>query len=136
MSNLKKRIDYIESEKEWLDDRISEIFAKYRKIYGISGNGVYDWELWGETLEINQDVSCRGCHDTWRHNLPSEYLYAEDYESLIRRDFQNEQREKEEEKEREQALKAERRKEKARQREEKDKTEYERLKAKFEGDGS
>jgi len=127
MSNLKERIDHIESEKEWLDDHISEIFAKYREIYGISGNGVYDWELWSKTLVINQDVSCRGCHDTWRHDLPLEYLYSEDYESLIRRDFEKHQQEEKIRKDEEEEAR-----EKAR--EERDKKDYERLKKKFEGD--
>lgn len=98
MSELKKRIEHIENEKEWLDGRIDDIFAKYREIYEIRGNGVYDWELQGKTLVISQDVSCRGCHDTERRELPAEYLYSEDYEFLIKRDFEKYQQEEKERK--------------------------------------
>lgn len=137
MSNLKERIDYIESEKEWLENRVSSIFSKYCQVYGINeAHGVDSWEIWGDKLEIIQNVSCRGCYDVWKRSLPAEYLYSDDYNSLIERDFQNQQREEEEEKERERVLKAQRREEKAQQREEKDIAEYERLKQKFEGDGS
>lgn len=137
MSNLKERIDHIESEKEWLENRVSSIFSKYCQVYGIDEvYGVDSWEIWGDKLEIVQNVSCRGCYDVWKRSLPVEYLYSDDYESLIERDFQNQQKEEEEEKDRERALKAQRREEKAQRREEKDRAEYERLKQKFEGDVS
>lgn len=137
MSNLKERIDNIESEKEWLDDRISDIFSKYCQVYDINESyGVDSWEIWGNKLEIIQNVSCRGCYDVEKRTLPLEYLYSDDYKNLIERDFQNLQREKEEEKEKERTLKDQRRKEKAQQREEKDRSEYERLKQKFEGEES
>lgn len=137
MSNLKERIDHIESENEWLENRVSSIFSKYCQVYSINeAYGVDSWEIWDDKIEIIQNVSCRGCYDVEKRSLPVEYLYSDDYESLIERDFQNEQKEKEQEKEREQALKAQRREEKAQLREEKDRAEYKRLKQKFEGDGS
>lgn len=137
MSNLKERIDHIESEKEWLENRISDIFSTYCQVYDINEvHGVDSWEIWGDKIEIFQNVSCRGCYDVWKRSLPLEYLYSDDYRSLIERDLQNQQREEEEEKERERILKAQRREEKTQLREEKDRAEYERLKQKFEGDGS
>lgn len=137
MSKLKERIDHIESEKEWLENRVSSIFSKYCQVYGINeAYGVDSWEIWGDKIEIIQNVSCRGCYDVERRSLPVEYFYSDDYKSLIERDFQNQQKEKEKEKEREQVLRDRRREEKAQRREEKDIAEYERLKQKFEGDGS
>lgn len=94
MSNLKERIDHIESEKEWLDDRIGRIFVKYCEIYGIHLRyGVRDYELWYSSLDITQDTSCMGCSNSEQHKLPIEYLYAEDYESLIKKDLEKHQQE-------------------------------------------
>ncbi len=99
MSNLKERIEHIEREKEWLDGRVREIFTKYCEIYGIFlAHGIDSWEIWGNALDIRQDITCRGCYDTESHTLPVEYLYTEDYEPLIKRDFEKHQQEEKERK--------------------------------------
>lgn len=128
MTSIKERIDHIMKEQEWLENRMSSIFSSYCQIYGIrEAYGVDSWEIWSDKLEIIQDTTCKGCYDCDRHNLPLKYLYSDDYESLIKQDFIEEQKRKEDEK---QAKK----KEQIRNREEKERETYQRLKAKFEGE--
>lgn len=64
--------------KDWLDDRVSEVFTDYCEIFGIQrAYGVENYHLNSSVLVITQDITSYSCHDTEDHILPIEYLYLE-----------------------------------------------------------
>jgi len=68
---------------------VSTFFSTWCRISGsFAAYGVESWHLWGETLHIVQDTSCRGCHDTARHSFPRSWLIAQgtEREALIQAD--------------------------------------------------
>lgn len=67
-------IDLAVGAKEWIDEYVSEVFADYRKAFGIRMGGIDKWFLDGEMLDIDQkDYYDRGS-DNYR--LPVTYFYT------------------------------------------------------------
>ena len=128
MTNIEERIDHFLTEQEWLNERIDRIFEMYCKIFDIHrAYGVESWEIYGNHLTIIQDTSCMGCYNNESHSLPIEYLYNENYEELMKRDYDEKLLKKKEAQKQE----AERR---AVEREKNERATYERLRSKFEGE--
>lgn len=66
------------SAKEWIDEEVGALFATWCKISGThAAYGVESWSLYGDSLRIVQDTSCRGCHDTTSHDFPRAWLIAQ-----------------------------------------------------------
>lgn len=81
--------------REWADEQVSIFFSAWCRIAGVhEAYGVeswQSWQSWGSTLNIVQDTSCRGCHDSKRHSFPLAWFLAtgEERERLIRDDVQS-----------------------------------------------
>ena len=79
--HVKSRVARALVIKEWLDNRITEVFTDYCNTFGIHrayGVESYDIGAWGsDDLRIVQDITRRGCYDTTVHNMPTEYLYLD-----------------------------------------------------------
>jgi hypothetical protein len=84
--HVENRIDRILVLKEWLDNRVAEVFTDYCNTFGIHrAYGVESYQIggWGgDDLRIVQDTSARGCHNSEYHALPVQYLYLERPERL------------------------------------------------------
>jgi hypothetical protein len=77
-------IDMAMDAREWLDERVTDVFGDYCNAFGFHmAYGVESWSFNGSTLDIVQDISCRGCHDTASHSISSRYLYAERDDRLV-----------------------------------------------------
>lgn len=80
---VKKRVERILAMKEWLDDRVSQVFHDYCGVFDIHpAYGVESFTVGNVNLQIVQDISCRGCYDTTRRTLLVEYLYLEQPDRL------------------------------------------------------
>jgi hypothetical protein len=83
----KNRISRVLVLKGWLDSLVSGVFSDYCEIFDIHrAYGVQSYHIEYDSLDIIQDISCRGCYDTQSHSLPIEYLYldGDDRRELMR----------------------------------------------------
>lgn len=63
--------------KEWADEQVAEFFVTWCRLSGThAAYGVESWRIWGSDLQLVQDTSRRGCHDTKSHTFPLAWLLA------------------------------------------------------------
>ena len=61
-------VDLAETAKDWLDGKVAEFFADYCNIFGIhQAYGVEKYWIYGDSILIRQDISCRGCYNSEDH---------------------------------------------------------------------
>lgn len=65
------------SAREWADEQVRDLFQEWCELTGYDlAYGVESWQVYGDSLLITQDRSCRGCYNSERHDLPLAWLYA------------------------------------------------------------
>ncbi len=78
-------IDEALRSKDWLDERIANVFVDYCQVFKIhKAYGVDEWRIEGNELHIKQDTSCRGCYDYEWRRFPLEYLYLDGDERIAK----------------------------------------------------
>ena len=119
-----------------------DVASAFIALNGKHSNYIDDIEYYSNSdiVYITYDVSWRGCHDIESIQMPIEYLWEDGWEEKAHICIETDKKkakleaERKEIRDKEEQVKA--KEERAKAKEKKDKADYERLKQKFEGDGS